>query len=193
MQPYKGCGINTANKHKLDVQGVIRLKVILGDLRVNICLGASRTVAKRVILGTPFYYRFIGGCFPNEKKIFLKDSRPVPILTDDPDSSLANAIDDYERLSTSDSESSSSDERQKETEEQEMLLASTYLASLQVGDDPTVRVARAQWLDPWTQTPVLCTSNSVGLILISAEGGVLTKRTLIAATGVHNLPPDQPF
>ena len=74
-----------------------------------------------------------------------------------------------------------------------MLLASTDLASLQVGDDPTVRVARAQWLDPWTQTPVLCTSKSVGLILISAEGGVLTKRTVIAATGVQNLPPDQPF
>ena len=74
-----------------------------------------------------------------------------------------------------------------------MLLASTDLASLQVGDDPTVRVARAQWLDPWTKTPVLWTSKSVGLMLISAEGRVLTKRTVISATGVQNLPPDQPF
>ena len=133
-------------------------------------------MAKRVILGTPFYYRFIRGCFPNEKKIVPKDSRPVPILTEDPESSLANAIDAYERSPTSDSEKSSFDEGQGGSDAQEMLLASTDLASLQVGDDPTVRVARAQWLDPWTQTPVLCTSKSVGLILISAEGGVLTKK-----------------
>ena len=117
----------------------------------------------------------------------------MPILTEDPESSLANAIDDYERSSTSDSETSSFDEGQDGSDAPEMLLASTDLASLQVGDDPTVCVARAQLLDPWTQTPVLCTSKSVGLILISAEGGVLTKRTVIAVTGVHNLPPDQPF
>ena len=54
MQPYKGRGVKTANKHKLDVQGVIRLKVILGDLRVNVWFGVSRTVAKQFILGTPF-------------------------------------------------------------------------------------------------------------------------------------------
>ena len=74
-----------------------------------------------------------------------------------------------------------------------MLLASTELESLQFGDDPTVRVANAQWLDPWTQTPVLCASKFVGLMLISAEGESLTERTLFAATGVHKIPPDQPF
>ena len=68
MQPYRGRGVKTANKLSLDVQGVIRLKVIIGDLRVNVWFGVSKTVAKRVILGTPFYYRFIRGCFPNEKK-----------------------------------------------------------------------------------------------------------------------------
>ena len=40
---------------------------------------------------------------------------------------------------------------------------------------------------------MLCTSKSVGLILISQERGVLTKRTIIAAISVQNLPPDQPF
>ena len=40
---------------------------------------------------------------------------------------------------------------------------------------------------------MLCTSESVGLMLISAEGGVSTKRALIAATGVHKFPPDKPF
>ena len=68
MHPYKVRGVNTANKHTLDLQGVIRLKVILGDLRVNVWFGVSRTVTKRVILGTPFYYQFIRECFPNEKK-----------------------------------------------------------------------------------------------------------------------------
>ena len=68
------------------MQGVIRIKVILGDLRVNFWFGVSRTVAKRVILGTPFYYLFILGCFPNEKKTFYKESRPVPILTEDAES-----------------------------------------------------------------------------------------------------------
>ena len=97
MQPYKGRGFKTAKKHKLYLQGVIRLKVILGDLRFNVWFGVRRTVAKRVILGTPFYYRFARGCFPNEKKIVPKDSRPVLILTEDPESSLANAPDDYER------------------------------------------------------------------------------------------------
>ena len=96
----------------------------------------------------------------------------MQILTEYPESSLANALDDYERSSTSDSETSSSDEGKEDTDAPEMLLASKDLASLQVGDDPTVRVARAQWLDPWTQTPVLCTSKPVGLMLISAEGGV---------------------
>ena len=74
-----------------------------------------------------------------------------------------------------------------------MLLASTELESLQVGDYPTVRVANAQWIDPWTQTPVLCTSKSVGLMLIYAEGEYFTNRKLIAATGVHKITPDQPF
>ena len=99
----------------------------------------------------------------------------MSILTEDPDSSLANALDDYERSSTSESEKSSSKEGQGDTDTTEMLLASTDLASLQVGDYPTVRVAKAQWIDPLTQTPVLCTSNSVGLMLISIEGGVLKK------------------
>ena len=67
-------------------------------------------MAKRVILGTPFYYRFIRGCFPNEKKIVPKYFRLVQILTEDPESSLANALDDYETSSTSDSKTYSSKE-----------------------------------------------------------------------------------
>ena len=104
MQPYKGRGVKTVRQLKLNVQGVIRLNVILGDFRFNVWFGVSRTMAKRFILGTPFYYRFIRGCFPNEKKIVPKDSCPVPILTEDPEASLANALYDYERSSTTDSD-----------------------------------------------------------------------------------------
>ena len=79
IQQYNGRGVKTVNNNKLDVQGFIRLKIILGDLRVKFCFSVSRTsgpVAKRVILGTPFYYRLIRGCFPNETKIVPKNSRP---------------------------------------------------------------------------------------------------------------------
>ena len=39
-----------------------------------------------------------------EKKIIPEDSRSVPILTEDPDSSLSNALDDVETSFTSESE-----------------------------------------------------------------------------------------
>ena len=143
MQPYKGRGVKTAKKKKIDVQGVIRLKVILGDLRVNVWFGLSRSVAKRVILGTPFYYRVIRECFPKDKKIVPKDSRTVHILTEDHGLSLAKTLKN-ETSSTNDSETSSSDEAKGGKDRPEMLLASADLDSLQVGDDPTVRVAKPQ-------------------------------------------------
>ena len=122
-------------------------------LRSNVSFGLYGTLAKRVVLGAPFYYRFIRGCFPNEKTIFPRDSRPVPILTEDPESTLSNTLEDYERYSTPESETYSSDEGQGDKDRSEMLLASTDLSPIQVGYDHTVRAAKAQWLDPWAQTP----------------------------------------
>ena len=68
MKPYLGRGVKATNKATLDVIGVIKLKVAIGDLRLQVWFGVSRSVAKRVILGTPFYYRFVRATFPLEHK-----------------------------------------------------------------------------------------------------------------------------
>ena len=122
----------------------------MGDLRFNFWFGVSQTVAKRVIFGTPFYYRFIRRCFPNEIKVVPKDSRRVQFLTEVPESSFANMLDDEETSSTSDSGTFSSDEGQGDKEKKEMILASKHFESLQVRYNPTDRFAKAQWLYPST-------------------------------------------
>ena len=173
MRQYKGKTVRTANDGGIHILGVIKLRVQLGDLKVNVWFGVSRNLIQRVILGTPFYYRFIKGIFPQERKVVPIDSKPVPILANP---AVHNETALPHKIS-----------------EVHMADAAETLRRLQVHKNCNVRVAKARWLEPWEESTVLCTSKTSGLCIVNPKTELLDKKSIQAAVGIHDIIPNRPF
>ena len=63
IQPYQGNPLNSANQSTLEVVGVIKLCLCLGDLKVKVRFGVARHLVTRLLVGTPFIDNFVKGIF----------------------------------------------------------------------------------------------------------------------------------
>ena len=90
IQPYQGNPLNSANQSTLEVVGVIKLCLCLGDLKVKVRFGVARHLVTRLLVGTPFIDNFVKGIFPPERQIVPQHSKAVPILaSNSPDMVMA--------------------------------------------------------------------------------------------------------
>ena len=74
-----------------------------------------------------------------------------------------------------------------------MTSAAHELCTLQTTEDNRVRVAKAKWLLPWSQTPVTVNCSTPGLIVITPYDKPLERRLCLAARGVYDNTPGRPF
>lgn len=64
----------------LDIAGPVTIHLRIERPQVNVVFGVVCQLAVLVLLGTSFINKFIRGIFPEERKVMLQNSNPVPIL-----------------------------------------------------------------------------------------------------------------
>lgn len=69
----------TANKKQLQLEGLMRLHVLVGDLKVAVQFGVVNGFAVHTLVQTPFIKRYVRSIFPTVQETTLWNFRPIHI------------------------------------------------------------------------------------------------------------------